>query len=223
MKNKLSIVITVVLLSVTMINCSKKDDFSSYNGAIKGTVKDNSGLELHGDLNSNNIIVRLLGEGDQSPTDIRVNGDGNYQNTKMFPKVYLAWIEGPVVKSDTVSVNLQGKGIMVQDFVVTPLILAKVMNGTVSGKSVTVDYSLLENAGNLVDKKEVYCSTVPYPTASTGSLTNVYFTKTVQLPSISGGVMVDGLASGKYYIRIGARAKGSVLMNYSNQIIITIP
>lgn len=70
---------------------------------------------------------------------------------------------------------------------------------------------------------EIYCSTVQYPTAATGSRTNIYFTKTVALPQLSGSINIDGLETGViYYIRIGALADGSALMNYSNQIEVTL-
>ncbi len=67
-------------------------------------------------------------------------------------------------------------------------------------------------------------STVKYPTEATGSRTNIYFTKTVTLTELSGDVAIEGLEPGvTYYIRIGAKAEGASLMNYSNQIEITIP
>ena len=222
MKHKFSKLLGVFLVLVLLTQCNKKDDFSSYSGAITGTIKDNNNIVLHGDLNSNNIIVRLLGEGDKSTTDIRVNGEGEYTNTRMFPKTYKAWLEGPIVTSDTIVVDLS-TGDQVKDFVTVPLIFPKVINCTVVGTSVSVDYSLLENAGNVIDKKEVYCSTVPYPTASTGSRTNVYFTKIVSLPVSAGSILIEALTPGKYYIRIGAKAKSSVLLNYSNQFEVTIP
>lgn len=220
MKHTFSKLLGVFLVLVSLMQCNKKDDFS--NRTITGTIKDNNDIPLNGDLNSNNIIVRLLGEGDKSTIDIRVNGEGEYTNNKMFSKTYKAWVEGPIVTSDTIIVDLSA-GDKVEDFVVTPLIFAKVINSTVVGTSISVDYSLLENAGNAIDKKEVYCSTVPYPTASIGSRTNVYFTKTVQVVASNGSVLIDDLPPGRYYIRIGAKAKSSVLVNYSNQFEVTIP
>lgn len=222
MKHTFLKLLGVFLMSVSLTQCDKKDDSSSYSGAITGTIKDNNNIALHGDLNSNNIIVRLLGEGDKSTTDIRVNGEGEYTNNRMFPKKYKAWLEGPIVTPDTIVIDLS-TGNKLKDFMVMPFIFTKVINCTVVGTSISVDYSLLENASYVIDKKEVYCSTVPYPTASTGSRTNVYFTKIVPLPASVGSILIDDLTPGKYYVRIGAKAKSSVLLNYSNQFEVSIP
>lgn len=214
--------IFLMLISVFMICCNKKDEFTSFNGAINGTVKDAGGIPLYGDLNSNNIIIRLLGENDKSTTDIRLNGVGDYQNLKMFPKKYKLWIEGPIVKFDTLMADLIGQNVQVKNFTAIPLILPKISKGSVSGTTINVDYSLTPNAGNIVDKKEIYCSSVPFPTAATGSRTNVYVTKTVALTTDAGSVPITSLTPGKYYVRIGVKAKTAILMNYSNQIELTV-
>lgn len=217
----------LVLLSVTMLKCSYEVTEFGFTGSIKGILKDENGTLLYSDLNSNNIVVKLLGDGDKQTIDIRVEGDGTYQNTKMYPKFHKIWVEGPIVMTDTLAVDFSTESNQVKDFTVTPFISPKVINGTVSGTTISVEYSVIANAGNTINKKEIYCSTVPYPTAAMGSRTNVYFTKTVALPSdLSGKVTISDplIVSGtKYYIRIGALANVGVLMNYSNQIEIVIP
>ncbi|HBY54557.1 MAG TPA: hypothetical protein DEH15_19215 [Marinilabiliales bacterium] len=220
-------VFILVFLSVLMLNCShEKTDFG-FTGAIKGTIKDDAGTALYGDINSNNLVVKLLGVGDKQAIDTRVKGDGTYQNMKMFPKLHKVWLEGPIVKSDTLSVDFSSGVEQVKDFTVTPLITPKVIKGTVSGTSIIVDYSIVATTGYSVKSKEIYCSTVPYPTAAIGSSTNNYFTKKVTLPAaLSGNVTISDplIVSGtKYYIRIGALANVGVLLNYSNQIEVTIP
>ncbi len=224
MKTKNIKIFILLLVSVVLIKCDYHVSDFGFNGTIKGTVKDNNGDPLHGDLSSNNLLVKLLGEGDEQAIEIRVNGEGTYQNIKMFPKKHKVWVEGPIVKSDTVNVDFSIDEIIVQDFTVTPLLDPHITGGTANGTSVSVDYSIDENAGNVINKMEIYVSTVQYPTAATGSRENVYFTKTVELSQPSGTVVADGLESGvTYYIRIGAQASSSALMNYSNQIEITIP
>jgi hypothetical protein len=220
-------ILILVFLSVTMLKCSYEVTEFGFNGSINGQIKDNDGTLIYGDMTSNNILVKLLGDGDIQTIDIRVKGDGTYQNTKMYPKFHRVWVEGPIVKTDTVSIDFSAELNQVKDLTVTPLISPKVINGTVSGTSIKVEYLIVCNAGNTIKRKEIYCSTVPYPTGSTGSMTNVYFTKTVLLPSaLSGTVTISDplIVSGtKYYLRIGALANKGVLLNYSNQIEITIP
>ena len=224
MKTKNIKIFILLFVSVAFIKCDYHVSDFGFNGTIKGTVKDNSGNPLHGDLNSNNLLVKLLGEGDEQAIEIRVNGEGTYQNLKMFPKKHKVWVEGPIIKSDTVTVDFSIDENVVQDFTVTPLLVPHISGGTANGTSVSVDYSIDANAGNTVKEKEVYVSTVQYPTAATGSRTNVYFTKTVKLSQPAGNVVVDGLESGvTYHVRIGAQANNSALMNYSNQIEIEIP
>lgn len=217
----------LILSSVVMMQCESTytDTDFGFNSSISGIVKDAGGNTIFGDATANVILIKLLGEGDKQTVDIRVLGDGTFQNTKLYPQNYTITIEGPIVKFDPTSVDLSdgtGKNV---DLTVTPLVSPKIINGTTSGTSIDVQYSIVPAAGYTVKKKEIYCSTATYPTASTGSLTNIYSTKTVALPSeLSGTVKITGLVSGtKYYLRIGAQSSSTAtsLFNYSNQIEIT--
>jgi hypothetical protein len=137
----------------------------------------------------------------------------------MFPKKHEVWLEGPIASSTPVTVDFGVEPNQTVDFTVTPLISPKLNSATGSGTSITVNYDISPNDGNTVKRMEVYCSTVKYPTAAIGSRANVYFTKTVTLPDLSGTIEVDGLEAGvEYYVRIGAQADGASSMNYSNQI-----
>jgi len=219
-KNRNSKLLLLVLLSVIMLRCGKEVTEFGFNGSIKGTIKDDAGTPLYSDLNSNNLVDKLT-------IDIRVKGDGTYQNTAMYPKLHKVWLEGPIIKPDTISVDFSTESIHILDFKVTPLISPKIINSTLNGTTINVNYSIVGNAGNTVKSKVIYCSTVPYPTASIGSSANVYFTKTVTLPTaLTGTVTITDpliVAGTKYYIRIGALANVGVLMNYSNQIEVVIP
>lgn len=213
----------LVIVSLSMIRCEFQVTDFGFDGSISGVVKDNNGTPLHGDLSSNNLVVKLLGENDEQALEIRVKGDGTYQNIKMFPKKHEVWIEGPIVSSNHVTVDFEANPNQTLDFTVTPLILPVISNGTGSGSSINVDYTISPNDGNTVKKMEIYCSTVQYPTAATGSRTNVYFTKKVSLTQLSGSITIDGLETGvDYHIRIGAQAEGSAIMNYSNQVEVSL-
>lgn len=214
--------ILLTLVSLAILSCESEVTDFGFNGTITGIVKDNDGTNLYGDLNSNNLVVYLLGEGDEQPTQIRVDGEGHYQNLKMFPKAHKVWLEGPIVASDTVSVDFGAQEIVEQTFTVVPFISPKISSASAQGEAIGVEYTITPNDGNTVSKMEIYCSTVKYPTAATGSRTNVYFTKTVALQELTGNVVIDGLESGvEYFIRIGAQAQGAAVMNYSNQIKVT--
>lgn len=214
-----SVILSVV--SLILLNCEKQETEFGFDSSLQGTVLDNDGTPLHGDLSSNNLVVKLLGDGDEQAGEIRVDGEGIYQNLKLFPKMYKVWIEGPIVKSDTVSVDLNSKPIYDLPFTVTPLTSPRIITATDNGTTINVEYEITENMDNTVGRMEVYCSTVKYPTAAIGTRANVYFTKTVVLSSLSGNVLIDGLESGvKYYLRVGSQANGAAVMNYSNQIIV---
>jgi len=213
----------LVFLSITMLKCEKiKTDFG-FDGSLKGMVKDSSGIPLYGDINSNDLVVKVLGDGDQLATDIRVKGDGTYQNMKLYPKLSKVWVEGPIVFSDTFLVDFVANKNQVLDFIVTPLVLPKILSGTANGTSINVEYSIVPYGDNTVSNMEIYCSTVRFPTASTGSKENMYSTTTVSLSDLVGNVEITDLVAGTtYYLRIGSLAAGSSVMNYSNQIEITI-
>ncbi len=214
--------ILFTLVSIAVLSCEDEMTDFGFNGTISGMVKDTEGSALFGDLNSNNLVVYLLGEGDEQPTQIRVDGEGGYQNLKMFPKAHKVWLEGPIVSSDTISVDFNAQPTYEQTFTVVPKISPKIISAAAQGQAIAVDYAISPNEGNTVDKMEIYCSTVTYPTAATGSRINVYFTKTVELVGPSGKVTIDGLESGvEYHLRIGAQAQGSAVMNYSNQETVT--
>lgn len=217
-------ILMLAVMVITVAGCSYVETDFGFDAAIQGSIKDNSGNPLYGDINSNNIIVRMLGENDLEPIDIRLNGEGTFQNQRMYPKKHKAWVEGPIVHSDTITVDFSSNLIQNVILYVDPLIQPSITNGTPSDTSIEVDYSVVPTGSNTVIKNEIYCSTVKYPTASIGSMTNVYTTKTVALQSLEGTVTITGLTSGtKYYLRIGAQAESSKIMNYSNQIEVTMP
>lgn len=214
----------LVFLSAIMMKCQKSEvtDFG-FNGSLKGIVKDMNGSPIYSDINSNNLVINLLGDGDQQVVQIRVNGDGTFNNAAIFPKKHKVWLEGPIIPIDPITIDFSTDLNKVNDFKVTPFISPKVTKGSVNGTSINVEYSIIVNAGKTIQQSEIYCSTVKYPTSSTGSNGKNWMTKTVPLSTLNGNVSIDGLEKGKYYVRIGALSNGSTLMNYSNQIEINIP
>ncbi len=214
------------MLIVAAAACESEDivDFG-FDGSLAGTLKDPEGNIVPGSITNANLIVRALGEGDQVTTDIRIKGDGTFQNTKLYPKSYKVWVAGPVsLVTDTTMIDFSKSRSVVQDIVVRPFIsVSRPVAANQTATSVDVNYELFPNDGKTVDKRELYCSTNPYPDTNTGS-GPFYHTVKVTLLSNEGTVNVTGLSSQtKYYIRVGAQATGAGGYNYSEQIVITTP
>ena len=212
------------MLFCIAISCEETITEFGFDGSISGTVKDASGKIVPGDITSNNLVVKALGHGDKVSVDMRVKGDGTFQNTKLNPVMTKVWISGPVFPLDTVFLNLADKNIVIQDFVVVPFltIAPPVIAGSPNATSVSINYTITGNNGKTASKRQIFTSTVPYPTSTIGS-GPYYTTITTNLSDDSGNVTVNGLTSGtKYYLRVGAQASGAGY-NYSEQIIFTTP
>jgi hypothetical protein len=207
-------------------SCENGDvtDFG-FDGSFSGTLKDESGKVVPGNITTSNLVVKALGEGDQVTTDMRVNGDGTYQNTKLYPKKYKIWVSGPVtLVTDTMVVDFAKEKSVKQDLVVTPFVsISAPVASSPASTSVDISYSITPDVGKVVSKRELYCSTNPYPDASTGS-GPFYKTVKVTLASDEGSATVSGLTpQTKYFIRVGAQATGASGFNYSEQIEIVTP
>src|SRR5690606_18038084 len=159
-------------------------------------------------------------------TDMRVDGDGTFGNTKLYPKKYKIWISGPVTMvTDTMLIDFAKDKIVMRDLVVVPFLNVEPPEvvGSPTSSSVEISYNIAGNEGNVSQKRELYISTNPYPDASTGS-GPFFHSKVVGLSTDAGTVSVEGLASKtKYFVRIGAQAAGATGTNYSEQIIINTP
>lgn len=211
--------VVLSLMLVTINACEFGVTDFGHDGSIMGTLKDSQGNTIASDILTNNIIVNLQGIDDMQPIQVRVKGDGTFENSKIFPKKHKIWISGPVAFTDTLVNDFSVTDMLMKDFIVTPFILPQVTKATVNGTSVTVDYSIVANLGKTIAKSEVYVSTAKYPTASIGTSDPFYSTVTTELTELSGSVTISGLSSGqRYFIRIGSLASGTSLMNYSNQL-----
>lgn len=214
------------LLNLGISSCDKNVTDFGFDGAISGSIKDQSGNIVAGDVTSNTILVKALTEGDIVTIDIRVKGDGTYENNKLYPGPTKFWITGPVtMENDTFLVDLSANNVVHHDFVVVPFLTVNlpVVEGKPTASTVTVNYKIIPNEGHVSDLRQIYCSTVPYPNANIGSGPQ-YETKTVNVSTDEGEVTITGLQPNtKYFIRVGARAKGTSALNYSEQIEITTP
>ena len=156
--------------------------------------------------------------------DMRVKGDGTYQNTKLYPKNYRIWVTGPItLVDDTLRVDFTKNKEVSHDFVVTPFISLDmpVLVGSAASTTAVVSFAMTTNSGKTVSKRELYCSTNPYPNASTGNGPFFHSVK-VNLTANSGSANITGLtANTTYFVRIGAQATGATGMNFSDQITFT--
>jgi hypothetical protein len=219
------------LLSISLVafciafSCNEPITDFGYDGSISGTILDQSGNIVAGDITNSGFKVNALGENDHIPMELRVKGDGTFANNKLFPQSYTVWVEGPVVAPGEITIDLTGGKSVVHDFVVTPFlsIAPPKLQGNPTSSEIKVSFSISENEGHSVGLGELYCSTVPYPNASIGSGT-AYETKKVLLLANQDTATITGLSSNtKYFIRIGARADGQNVFNYSDQIEVTTP
>lgn len=212
-----------ILLLFMATGCDKAITEFGFDGTINGTIKDASGNIVGGDITSSSFIVRVKAESDISTIDLRVNGDGTFGNSKLYPAKSKVWISGPVVaaSSDTVELDLSG-GPVTHNFVVTPVfsVATPTIVGIPTTTTVNISYSMLANSSKTASKRELYCSTIPYANTSTGSGA-FYSTIKLTLSNNSGTANVTGLAANtKYYVRIGVQSS-STTMNYSDQITFT--
>jgi len=224
--NKIKQMVFTLFLLVWLTGCDKNIVDFGYDGAISGKLKDQAGNIVSGDITSTGLIVKALGEGDNVTMDMRVQGDGSFQNTKLYPKKFKIWISGPVtMTADTLRVDFSSDKNIQYDFVVVPFLTVKlpVISGSPAATQVTVSYEITGNNGKVPNLREVYCSTVPFPNTSTGS--GPYFqTNKAVVNADSGNATVTGLTSKtKYFLRVGARATGTTAFNYSEQIVFTTP
>ncbi|MFH5834158.1 hypothetical protein [Halalkalibaculum sp. DA384] len=217
--------IIAVLLILIMTSCEGRVTDFGYNASISGQVLDQSGNIVSGDITSASFSVQALGEQDELPMELRINGDGTYANTKLYPQSYTVWLEGPIISSQEITVDLSDGGDVTHDFTVTPFLTIPPpeLNSSATSSEVSVSYSVRENEGHVAELIEVYVSTVAYPTHTTGSGTG-WHTQTEEMNENEGTVTVSGLEPGtQYFIRIGARAEDANTRNFSDQITVTTP
>ena len=205
-------------------------DFEGFDGQLSGKIVDANGNVISGDIKVTTFAVNATGEKDITSTVLRVKNDGTYANTTLHRQSYRVWLTGPFIGSptDTIIVNLSGGQTVVKDYQVTPLLTidTPVLNGNPSSAEIKVDYKITGNSGNTPNLREIYCSTVSWPTRTTGTgaAAGGFFTRTVTLAQNQGTATISGLQpKTRYFIRVGARASGQALFNHSLQIIVTTP
>jgi hypothetical protein len=221
----------ILAVALLIAGCDDSITDFGFSGNISGTIRDAAGNPVPGNSATTDFRVFVLGEGETQPLEIRVRGDGTYQNTHLYPQVYRTWIQGPAVteatQSNPIQVDLTGAPVT-RDFTVTPfLTIARPTVGQPSGTSVQVTYSITPTAAGGVQtgaNRVIWASTATWPGPTTGNVADRTHTVTTNLPSNAGTVTVSNLRSGRtYYLRVGARAVGTTMWSYSDQVSVTIP
>lgn len=215
---------------IGMTGCDDSITDFGFNGRISGTVQDQAGNPVRGNSATADLRVWVLGEGELEPLEIRVKHDGTYTNTHLFPQSYSLWIQGPVettlTESSPATVNLTGSAVT-HDITATPFM--SIATPTVTqptATSVAVTYNITPAAGRTFGNAIVWVSNASWPGPTTGSVVPDVriHTASANLAGTSGTATVSNLRAGrKYYVRIGARATGTTLYNYSDQVEITTP
>jgi hypothetical protein len=230
MKRKIYLVPLFSMLAVAA-GCDDTITDFGFTGNISGMVTDQSGNIISGNSATNDLRVFVLGEDETQPLEIRVRGDGSYANTHLFPQLYKLWITGPVVTQATpqnpISVDLRG-GPVTHDLTATPFLTIDRPTATSpAGNAISISYRITPTAATGVQtggNRVAYISTATWPGPTTGNVLNRTHTITRQLPNNAGTVTVDGLRPGRtYYVRVAARAVGTNLWNYSEQVSVVNP
>lgn len=215
--------IIVLLPIIIFTSCNDQITDFGFDGSISGKIVDQSGNIVSGDITSSDFRVLAHGERDDIPMELRVKGDGTFANTHLYPQAYQVWVDGPVISSEEVTADLDGGNAVTLDFIVTPFlsIPPPQVNGSATSSEVSLSYSITENQGHVVELRQIYASTVPHPTNTTGTGSH-WHTQTVVMDENEGIVTITGLQPDtQYFIRIGARAEGASARNFSDQTIVT--
>ena len=163
MIKKIAQIITGLSLIFWLAGCNEDVTDFGFDGAISGTLKDQAGNMVAGDITANVIVIKALGEGDAVAMDIRVKGDGTYQNTKLFPKPTKFWVTGPVTMTqDTLRVDLSKNNIVQHDFIVVPFLTVKppVVSGTPTSSTISVNYEIVPTTGYSPNLRQVFAAPI---------------------------------------------------------------
>jgi hypothetical protein len=203
-----------------------------FDGELSGKIVDAQGNLVSGDIKLATFAVQARGyrsEDDREDVDmiLRIKNDGTYANTRLYPQYYDVRLVGPFYESPTaaVKVDLTGNKNVLKDFQVTPFlsIPPPTISGNPTSTQVVVNYNIIPNGDRAPNLREVYVSTISWPTRTTGS-GGTYQTVTATVTANQGTATISGLKPNtNYFIRVGARAAGQNLFNHSTQISFRTP
>jgi hypothetical protein len=221
------IAIVGIVGSVGLTSCNDPVTEFGYDGQLSGKIVDANGNKVPGDIKLATFAVQARGDLDEVDMILRIKPDGTYANTRLYPQSYKVRLVGPFYESPTaqVAVDLTGGKVVEKDFQVTPFysIAAPSISGNPTSTQVMVNYNITQNGDRVPNLRQVYVSTVSWPTSTTGS-GGTYQTVTTAVTQNQGTATVSGLKPNtRYFIRIGARATGQNLFNLSEQISFTTP
>ncbi|MBM1105875.1 carboxypeptidase regulatory-like domain-containing protein [Aurantibacter crassamenti] len=166
---KVNLSVVLMALGVTFLTgCSEEVKDFGFTGQISGTILDQNGNPVAGDASNAELTVFLLGEEDRVPLELRVNNDGTFTNTELYPQSYTLTITGPIDAPAPQNVDLT-VGAVQNDITVTPYIVVAEPSATISGSNISVSYSISPSTGHLVDEIKVLVSTVKKVGVNTGS------------------------------------------------------
>ncbi len=228
--------IPMLVLAVTCMvafsGCSEQVTDFGFDGQLRGMVVDQNGNPVSGDIANTALTVFALGDGEQLPTEIRVQADGSYANLHLYPQAYTVWIEGPVVAPGEQRLDLTGD-LVEHNITVTPfLTISQPGNATISGDQLSVGYEITESAGHVAEERVVLVSTVAKVGVNTGNGPR-WQTRELTLDSNSGTAtvtldsdlldMAQERGGGNLHIRVAARSDKASAWNLSIPVTISAP
>lgn len=208
--------------------CSKIDNYSGPNAAIKGSVIDNLTNKPIQTEAPNGFFIRIEeNHSNAAPRNFSGKADGTFQNTAVFAGSYKVLpINGAFFAPDTAIVNVSG--VTTVDFTVTPFLKVDATATTVSG-GVVLKYKISRSAasGKIMERKAVAFQSdkVSSTVFNAQVTTNLSATPDEDILDTEFTDTITGLESGKtYYVRVAAKTNNSNnKYNYSEIIQITVP
>jgi hypothetical protein len=208
-------------MAIIMTAC-EVDNYDAPDAGISGTVIDattNKGL-LTEQPNGFQIYYKEIS--DQYPNaQFRTfwgKADGSFANSKLFAAKYEIYPgSGAFIIPEHQTVTLASGKDMAVNFTVTPYVSIKNVSIAKSGSNdITVSFKLTKNAGTILDYRIFATNRTPLvgseATDGVGgnavTLTDDDLDKTIT-------VARTGFASGKYWIRVGARCKEAPSSRYN--------
>ena len=206
------------------------DNYDAPDSTITGVVIDNTTNEGIQTEQPNGFRIRLIESGYDNvvPLDFWGKPDGSFFNSQLFANTYEAGpIEGPFLTPATQSVNISG--VTEVNFTVTPFMTVHASEPTVSGKNISVKYTLSkpDQVSYNIVKSSVLAATVPGVSNAVNnyradrSLSGMTYT---QITGTEFTDVLENLLSGSYYVRVGALTSNPLgKYNYSKVFQVTVP
>jgi len=213
-KSQNLISILYIALVVSLVSCSKVDNYDTPDGTLTGSVIESVTGKPIVTEQPNGFRVKY-NEISWSDTPISQyfwgKADGTFNNTKLFAGKYqITPVEGAFVEPQPQTVDITSGGVTKVDFTVTPYISFNGVSIVKNGSNVTATFTLTKNVVGAAPQNYRVFATSATQFVGTVAFDSAVSTDEIKITDSDFGmakvVTLDKLVAGrKYYIRIGAR------------------